>query len=128
MSSKLFYNHEEDGSIMMKKDKEELRNWISNLEFIAEELGYLIEIEKRIANQKTINQELQNLQKENAEMVVEMRRYNNTALGNLECDTVECDAFYLENHERKRNEYLAYVHKYRKTKTKTFSLILLKTA
>lgn len=128
MNTKLFYNHEEDRSIMMKKDKEELRNWISNLEFIAEELGYLIEIESRIANQKTIKQELHNLQKENAEMVVEMRRYNNTTLGNLECDTVECDAFYLENHERKRNEYLAYIRKYRKTKTKTFSLILLKTA
>ncbi|ADY28991.1 hypothetical protein [Cellulophaga lytica] len=128
MNTKLFYNHEEDRSIMMKKDKEELRNWISNLEFIAEELGYLIEIESRIANQKTIKQELHNLQKENAEMVVEMRRYNNTTLGNLECDTVECDAFYLENHERKRNEYLAHIRKYRKTKTKTFSLILLKTA
>lgn len=128
MNTKLFYNHEEDRSIMMKKDKEELRNWISNLEFIAEELGYLIEIESRIANQKTIKQELHNLQKENAEMVVEMRRYNNTTLGNLECDTLECDAFYLENHERKRNEYLAHIRKYRKTKTKTFSLILLKTA
>lgn len=128
MNTKLFYNHEEDRSIMMKKDKEELRNWISNLEFIAEELGYLIEIESRIANQKTIKQELHNLQKENAEMVVEMRRYNNTTLGNLECDTVECDAFYLENHERKRNEYLAHIRKYRKTKTKTFSLIILKTA
>ncbi|SNQ42333.1 MULTISPECIES: hypothetical protein [Cellulophaga] len=128
MNTKLFYNHEEDRSIMMKKDKEELRNWISNLEFIAEELGYLIEIESRIANQKTIKQELHNLQKENAEMVVEMRRYNNTTLGNLECDTVECDAFYLENHERKRTEYLAHIRKYRKTKTKTFSLILLKTA
>lgn len=128
MNTKLFYNHEEDRSIMMKKDKEELRNWISNLEFIAEELGYLIEIESRIANQKTIKQELHNLQKENAEMVVEMRRYNNTTLGNLECDTVECDAFYLENHEKKRTEYLAFIQKYRLTKTKTFSLILLKTA
>lgn len=128
MSTKLFYNHEEDRSIMMKKDKEELRNWIDNLEFIAEELRFLIEIENRIANQKTVNQELQNLQKENAVMVVEMRRYNNTTLGNLECDTMECDAFYLENHEKKRNEYLTYICKYRQTKTKTFSMILLKTA
>ncbi|WBU90507.1 hypothetical protein [Cellulophaga omnivescoria] len=128
MSAKLFYNYEEDRSIMMKKDKEELRNWINNLEFIAKELRYLMEIESRIANQKTIKQELYNLQKENTEMVVEMRRYNNTTLGKLECDTVECDAFYLENHEKKRTEYLAFIQKYRLTKTKTFSLILLKTA
>ena len=126
MSSKLFYNHEEDASIMMKIDKDELRNWIDNLEFIAEELAYLMEIEERIANNKAIHQELIELKQENTDKLAELRRYNNSTLSNLECDTMECDAFYLENHESKRNAYLEYIKKYRQTKTKTFSMILLK--
>tara|TARA_R110002049_G_scaffold155109_5_gene319960 strand:+ start:3203 stop:3589 length:387 start_codon:yes stop_codon:yes gene_type:complete len=126
MSSNLFYTHEEDSNIMQKKDKIELSNWIDNLEFIHEELELLLEIEDKVVLSNNTYEVLSDLKKENKAKLDKLYRYKSAAHNTIECDTMECDAFFIDNHEALRKAYLDYLKKYRVVKTKTLSMILLK--
>ncbi|MBD0852208.1 hypothetical protein [Maribacter arenosus] len=124
-ATKLFYNHESDSSIMIKKDKAEVSNWTDDLEYINEELEYLLDIEDRMLNNAVLYQELQTLRRENVLNLRTLYRYEGVIKVAIECDTVECDAFYLSKHERNRNLYLAHKKKFRYVKLKVLSNILL---
>lgn len=126
MSSNLFYTHEEDSNIMQKKDKIELSNWIDNLEFIHEELELLLEIEDKVVLSNNTYEVLTDLKKENKAKLDKLYRYKNVTPKTTECDTMACDAFFIDNHEALRTAYLDYIKKYRAVKTKTLSMILLK--
>lgn len=124
-ATKLFYNHESDGRIMMKKDKAEVRDWTDDLEYMNEELEYLLDIEDRMLNNAVLYQELQTLRRENTLNLRALYRYEGAMRDAIECDTVECDAFYLSKHERNRNLYLDHKKKYRDVKSRVLSNILL---
>ena len=67
-AAKLYYSHESDNRIMIKKDKIEIDNWTDDLEYINEELEYLLEIEDRMLNNTILYQELETLSRENIYM------------------------------------------------------------
>tara|TARA_R110001632_G_scaffold85411_2_gene187494 strand:+ start:99 stop:491 length:393 start_codon:yes stop_codon:yes gene_type:complete len=122
---KLYYSHESDNRIMIKKDKIEIDNWTDDLEYINEELEYLLEIEDRMLNNTILYQELETLSRENILNLRALYRYEGTVRDAIECDTIECDAFYLSKHERNRKLYLEHKKKYRDIKSKVLSNILL---
>lgn len=124
-ATKLFYSHESDSRIMMKKDKAEVLNWTDDLEYIHEELEYLLDIEERMLNNAALYQELQTLRRENTLNLRTLYQYEGAMKNAIECDTVECDAFYLSKHERNRNLYLEHKKKFRGCKLKLLSNILL---
>jgi len=119
-----FYSHEPDSSIMIKKDKVEVGNWLDDLEYTKEELKYLLEIEHRMLNNAQLYQTLHELKRENQLHLRELYRYDGTIKNALECDTTECDAFYLDKHEVNRSLYVNHLKKYRDIKSKLFSKIL----
>ncbi|MEZ2416189.1 hypothetical protein ACA086_14610 [Muriicola sp. E247] len=123
--TKLFYNHEPDSRIMMKKDKVEVGNWTDDLEYMNEELEYLLDIEDQMLNNAVLYQELQTLRRENTLNLRTLYRYEGAMRDAIECDTVACDAFYLSKHERNRNLYLEHKKKFRDVKSKVLSTILL---
>jgi hypothetical protein len=110
---------------MIKKDKIEVDNWTEDLEYINEELEYLLDIEDRMLNNANLYQELQTLQRENILNLRTLYRYEGAVRDAIECDTVECDVFYLNKHERNRKMYLEHKKKYRNIKSKVLSNILL---
>src|SRR5680860_1055729 len=124
-ATKPFYPHESDSRIMVKKDKVEVDNWTDDMEYINEELEYLLDIEDRMINNPELYQQMYTLRRENQLKLRELYGYGNTMRNALECDTTECDAFYLHKHEKNRNVYLEHVKKYRKVKSKMLSKILL---
>jgi len=124
-TSNLFHSHESDSKIMIKKDMDEVINWVDDLEYINEELEYLLEIEDRMLNNAALYEELQDLQRENNINLRTLNLYNGAIRGAIECDTIECDAFYLSKHERNRKLYLNHKIKYRNVKSKLLSNILL---
>ncbi len=124
--SKPFYPHESDKKIMMKKDRTEIKNWTEELEYLNEELEYFLDIEDRMLNNSNLYQQLHGVRRENALMLSVLYRYEGTIGSAIECDTTECDAYYLNHHEKKRNIYLAHVKNYRALKTRILSQILLK--
>jgi len=119
-NTKLFYSHEPDSNIMIKKDRAEVNNWTEDLEYINEELEYLLDIEKRMLN----NQQLHELRRENQLKLGVLYKYENSIQKAIECDTTECDAFYLHKHEKTRDIYIDHVKKYKTAKLKMLSKIL----
>ena len=124
-STRLFYPHESEDRIMMKKDKAEVWDWTDDLEYMNEELEYLLDIEDHMLKNANIYQELQTLRRENILNLRTLYRYKSAMGDAIECDTVECDAFYLSKHERNRDMYLKHKKQYRNVKAKVFTNILL---
>jgi hypothetical protein len=122
---KPFYPHESDSRIMMKKDRSEVKNWTDDLEYINEELEYLLYIEDRMLHNSELYKQLQLLRRENTLRLGTLYRYEGAMRNAIECDTTECDTYYLNNHEKNRVAYLGHKEKYRNTKSKVLSNILL---
>jgi len=121
----LFYAHEPDSLIAIKKDTAEVNNWIDDLDYVNEEIDFLLDIEDRMLNNRRLYQQLHEIRRENMIILGILRRYENNLQNATECDTTACDAFYLSNHEKNRNRYANHVKVYRFLKTKVLSKILL---
>jgi hypothetical protein len=126
-TTKEFYSHESDSQIMIKKDKVEVGNWTDDLEYVNEELEYLLDIEDRILKRTPLYHQLHSLRRENQLRLGELYRYDTAMRNSIECDTSECNAFYLHKHEKNRNAYIAHIKNYRNVKSKVLSKILLNT-
>lgn len=124
-TAKPFYTHESDHRIMIKKDREEVNNWTDNLEYINEELEYLVDIVNSMLINSLLYQQLHEIMRENQLRLGVLYRYEGTMRNAIECDTMECDAFYLHKHEKNRNEYLGHIKKYQNIKSKVLSKILM---
>ncbi|MGJ8714356.1 MAG: hypothetical protein ACSHXG_04595 [Maribacter stanieri] len=125
IASKHFYPHESDKRIMMKKDRLEINNWTDELEFLNKELDFYLDIEDIMIRNSKLYQELHGTRRENALMLASLYRYDNSIGKAIECDTVECDPYYLNHHEKKRDTYLSHITNYRNLKLKILSQILL---
>lgn len=124
MYSRPFHTHEDDRLIMKKKDKVETGNWLEHLEFVADEIEYLIRLESRIPGSDALSRELHNIRRENTLQMAALYRYENSMVNALECDDMQCDAFYLNNHEKNRNSCMDHLKKYGTLKIKVFSALL----
>ena len=120
-----FYPHESDNGIMVKKDLAEVANWTDELEYIHEELEYFLDIEDSMLQNSDLYQQLLTIRRENTLRLARLHRYETTMAKAIECDTIECDAYYLHHHEKNRNAYIEHIKNYRNIKTKTLSSILL---
>ena len=124
MNTRLFYEHEPDSLIMFKKDSLEIASWTESLEFINTELDYLLEIEDRMLNDSNLYSQLHAMRRENTLKLSALYRYETAMRKTRECDTMACDAYYLNNHEKHRHLYLEYLRNYRILKSKVLSKIL----
>ena len=125
ITSKHFYPNESDKRIMVKKDKLEINNWTDELEFLNKEIEFYLDIEDSIIQSSKLYQELHHIRRENALMLAALYKYDNTVSKAIECDTIACDAYYLNHHEKKRDGYLALIQNYRNLKLKVLSQILI---
>ncbi|MCR9227898.1 MAG: hypothetical protein NXH90_10805 [Flavobacteriaceae bacterium] len=118
------YLHESINRIISKKDKLEITNWTETMEGINEELQYLIQLEKRLLGNPSMYQRLLGIQRENQLRLGSLYRYER-AMGNaIECDTMECDAYYLNTHEKNRDGYMGHIKSYTQIKLLLFAKIL----
>ncbi|SHJ95631.1 hypothetical protein SAMN04488007_2070 [Maribacter aquivivus] len=125
IASKHFYPHESDKRIMMKKDRLEINNWTDELEFLNKEIEFYLDIEDSMIHSSKLYQELHGIRRENALMLAALYRYDNAVSKSIECDTIACDAYYLNHHEKKRDAYLSLIENYRSLKIKILSQILI---
>lgn len=118
------YFHESISRIIHKKDKLEITNWTETMEGINEELQYLIPLEKRLLGNPSMHQKLLVVQRENQLRLGTLYRYERTMMNAIECDTMECDAYYLNTHEKKRDGFRDHMKTYTKLKLRLLSKIL----
>lgn len=119
------YPHESDHRIIIKKDRAEINNWTDDLEYMNEELEYLLDIEDRMLNNTQVYQQLTELRRQNQLQLGELYRYEGAMGKAIECDTIACDSYYLHKHEKTRNQFRDHIQKYRNVKKKLFSIILM---
>lgn len=119
------YTREAHHKIDVKKDRAEVNNWTDDLEYINEELEYLLDIEDRMLNNRELYQQLQAIRRNNMLKLGILYRYETSMRNAVERNTSEYGALYLHNHEKNRNLYVEHIKKYRLLKTKVLSKILL---
>ncbi|MEQ5789701.1 hypothetical protein J4E06_01480 [Muricauda sp. NFXS6] len=118
------YFHESISRIISKKDKLEITNWTETMEWVNEELQYLIPLEKRLLGNPSLHQRLLVVQRENQLRLANLYRYERNMANVIECDTMECDAYYLNTHEKNRDGYMNHLKNYNQLKFLLLSKIL----
>ena len=124
MNTVQFNTHEADDQIMWKKDGLEVGQWMESLGFIDRELGYLMELEDRFAEDPELYAQIQEKQRENSFVSGELFRHENAMKNAWECDDLACDTYYLDHHEKQRGLFMEHLRAYRKLKSKLFAKIL----
>lgn len=106
----------------------EYKHWISRLEFIETELDFY---SKLLGSSTFSDQEesteiidlIPTIKKENKEVVADVHRYRNNLEGYRECEDLECDNFYLNDHEKFRVVLEQHSARMRDFKTRVFNCI-----
>ncbi|SMC44532.1 hypothetical protein [Cellulophaga tyrosinoxydans] len=122
--TKKIYATDSDKVIMFKKDNTEIKNWIENLEFVNEELEYFDKIEQKILRNTTINQFIKTSKRNTTLELSKLYRYENNMSKIMECDNIQCDTYYLNNHEQNRRTYLELLVQLNSLKMKIYEDLL----
>tara|TARA_R110000868_G_scaffold105552_1_gene289906 strand:- start:42 stop:434 length:393 start_codon:yes stop_codon:yes gene_type:complete len=122
--TKKIYATDSDKVIMFKKDNTEIKNWIENLEFVNEELEYFDKIEQKILRNTTINQFIKTSKRNTTLELSKLYRYENNMSKIMECDNIQCDTYYLNNHEQNRRTYLELLVQHNSLKMKIYEDLL----
>jgi hypothetical protein len=122
--TKKIYATDSDKVIMFKKDNTEIKNWIENLEFVNEELEYFDKIEQKILRNTTINQFIKTSKRNTTLELSKLYRYENNMSKIMECDNIQCDTYYLNNHEQNRRTYLELLVQHNNLKMKIYEDLL----
>ncbi|MFS4417461.1 hypothetical protein [Maribacter sp. 2307ULW6-5] len=111
-----FYPHDPDSEIMLQKDRAEAAQWIKDLEHAEKELALLRPLSAGLSQSGELTAELDRLREKNNFALLHLRLYAKDMANALECDTMACDAYHLENHEQHRQRYAKHIEAYRTLK------------
>ncbi|PHR15182.1 MAG: hypothetical protein COA40_03400 [Aequorivita sp.] len=121
------YNHDSQESIVLKNNLIELNNWITHLGYIFSEIDNLLNLSQvELSNkleQQPVVAKLSIKREENNIILKNFRKYKDGLPKAMECDDMDCDMFYVNEHEKFRKIYMAHVEKYRKIKEEYFNLL-----
>lgn len=117
--------HDSDVDVAHKINTMELENWINHLTYIRKELNSLIAfyhaqpLEKRLENEKE-TQRFEMKQIENDVILNQLQRFKDSRGTITECQDMQCDMSFIQEHEKCRRMFLYHVDKYRKLKDTFF--------
>ncbi len=121
------YNHDSPDDITFKNSFIELDNWIEHLNYIEKEIDNLLNLKKPT---DTVNPNFQNIldklirEKEvNTATIARFLKYKDGLPKAAECEDVECDMYYVTEHEKYRKVYLAHLSNYRTVKEEYFNTL-----
>ena len=124
MESSINYGHETDDEIVKRQMHRELHTWITHLDAMNVEADRLAKIASNKIGDKVLRDALLDDINENIDLLNEFYSYRN-ALNNVrECDELECDAFYLQQHDQVYEKYIDCIKQYRSIKDKVYIKLL----
>jgi hypothetical protein len=122
------YNHDSPEAITFKNNYIELENWIDHLNYIEKEITNLVNLGK---TELTVNSEFHPIllkfiteKVDNAEKIKTFNKYKDGMPKAAECEDVECDMFFITEHEKFRKTYMTHLADYRKVKEEYFNILL----
>lgn len=121
------YDHDSPEAITYKHNSIESENWVEHLNYIDKEITNLLnlskaELSKNFESQPVISK-LQKEKEDNAEAIDTFLNYRESLPKAAECEDVDCDMFYVGEHEKFRKTYIAHLKKYRTVKEEYFSVL-----
>lgn len=121
------YGHDTPETITFKNNCIELDTWIHHLEYIEKEITNLINLSKgqliSALEHKPVLMKLSIKKEENRINLNGFIKYRDSLPQAAECEDVDCDMFYVTEHERYRKVYMYHLEKYRRVKEEYFNIL-----
>lgn len=114
------YGHETDDEIVKRQMHRELHTWISHLDAINIEADRLAKIASNKIGDKELRDTLLDDINENIDLLNEFYTYRNALTNVRECDELECDALYMQQHDQVYEKYVNCIKQYRIIKDKVY--------
>ncbi|HLV13666.1 MAG TPA: hypothetical protein VKY41_00675 [Xanthomarina sp.] len=119
-----FFSHDTDEEIIHAKRLQELNIWISHLNYITKECDWLGQITTNKIGDKVLSEKLSEINTLNTAMLNELINYKSSIDSFHECDDLECDLFYINQHDVFCTKYVKLIEDYREVKTQVFLKIV----
>lgn len=119
------YGFETDDEIVKRHMHRELETWIAHLDAMINEADLLAKIISTKIGDKELRNELLDDVNENIHLLNEFYTYRNLLNNVRECDELECDQFYMHQHDHVFEKYIDCVAQYRSIKDKVYQQLLL---
>lgn len=119
------FEHDTEVEVAHKINTMELNNWINHLTYVNQELNNLIRfynsqpINKRLA-QEDISRNFEIKKVDNDVILNKLQQFKDSRVVISECDNVNCDMSFIQEHEKCRRMFLYHIDKYRKLKDTFF--------
>ncbi|HAI19755.1 hypothetical protein [Aequorivita vladivostokensis] len=121
------YNHDTPEAIAFKNNSIELDNWIEHLNYIEKEIINLLNLGNtelsKVFESKNVIEKLAREKETNTAAIDAFLKYKEGLPKAAECEDVDCDMFYVTEHEKFRKTYLAHLKRYREVKEEYFSML-----
>ncbi|WP_310993322.1 hypothetical protein [Aequorivita marina] len=121
------YDHDSPEAITYKHNSIESENWVEHLNYIDKEIKNLLNLSRtELANNFQSQPVISKLEKEkeaNTEAIDKFLNYRESLPKAAECEDVDCDMFYVGEHEKFRKTYISHLKKYRKVKEEYFDVL-----
>lgn len=121
------YNHDTPEAIAFKNNSIELDNWIEHLNYIEKEIVNLLNLGNtelsKVFESKNVIEKLAREKETNTAAIDAFLKYKEGLPKAAECEDVDCDMFYVTEHEKFRKTYLAHLKRYREVKEEYFSML-----
>ncbi|ARN77205.1 hypothetical protein BST97_03960 [Nonlabens spongiae] len=122
------HTHDNEVDIAHKINAMELQNWINHLNYIKSEVSNLIVFynvkssENRL-EQERLTQRFEMIQVDNEVILAQLNKFKASRDAIDECDNMQCDMTFIQEHETCRRMYLFHIDKYRKLKDTFFAAL-----
>ncbi|SRX52446.1 hypothetical protein [Aequorivita sp. CIP111184] len=121
------YDHDTPETITFKNNCIELDNWINHFGYIEKEIDNLLNLSKGDLSNTLQNEDVLNKlsikKEENIINLNAFRKYKDSLPQAAECEDVDCDMFYVNEHEKYRKAYMFHLEKYRNIKEEYFNIL-----
>lgn len=121
------YDHDSPEAINFKNSSIELEDWIEHINYIEKEISNLLNLVKSDLpeNEDLLVQlkKLEQKREKNNNHLDLLLKYRNTLPKAAECEDVDCDMFYVNEHMRYRNMYRNHLENYRNVKEDFFRVL-----
>ncbi|HLV38425.1 hypothetical protein [Xanthomarina sp.] len=124
MELNTFFSHDTDEEIIQAKRLQDLNIWISHLSYITNECDWLTKIASNKIGDKVLRDQLLEKNELNSALLSELYNYKTSIDSFRECDDLECDLFYINQHGIICAKYVKHIEDYRIIKSEVYLKIL----
>ena len=121
------YDHDSPEAINFKNSSIELEDWLEHLNYIEKEISSLLNLVKLDSGDNPdLVIRIKNLEQKretNIDNLRKLMKYRNTLPKAAECEDVDCDMFYVNEHMKFRKIYRDHIENYRRVKEEFYAIL-----